>query len=238
MADNAPTGLRPADQLFPVPFHEDTLVLAAHNGEPYVVMRPVVESMGLNWKSQYDKLTEKFGSTVVIITTVAEDGKSREMLALPLRKFPGWLYSINPSKVAPEIAPKIVRYQDEVDEVLWKYWTEGYVARAGAKPISVAQKIALGNQRMKLLDALEKTTHPAKRRAIHDQLAATSTMMGLPVPPLEQIGRDIEPDQARELTEEEREFVWQLMQERRDEAHSRASAIARAALEGNDDASV
>lgn len=195
MAESQPNP-RPADQLFPVSFHEDTLVLAAHEGEPYVVMRPMAEAMGLNWKSQYDKLTEKFGSTVVIITTVAEDGRQREMVGLSLRKLPAWLYSINPNKVAPQLRDKIVRYQEECDEVLWRYWTEGYVARSGVKPPTVGQQIAASKLRLKLLDELERETHPEKRRAIHGQLAWASRVMGLPVPAMEKIGRDIDPDEA------------------------------------------
>lgn len=101
-----------------VTFDTDTLILAEHNHQPYVAMRPLVTAMGLDWRSQYVKLMEKFGSTVVEITTVAEDGKLRGMVCLPLRKLPGWLYSINPGKVSQELRPKIEHYQNECDEVL------------------------------------------------------------------------------------------------------------------------
>ncbi|MDD3676522.1 phage antirepressor N-terminal domain-containing protein [Thauera propionica] len=188
------------DRLLPVAFHEDTVVLADHGGEPHVVMRPIVENMGLNWKSQYDKLTDKFGSTVVIITTVAEDGRQREMISLPLRKLAAWLYSINPNKVAPSLKDKIVRYQEECDEVLWQYWTTGYVVREGVKPPTVSQQLGAHRLRLKLLDVLEAETHPEKRRAIHDQLAHVSTMIGVPTPALEKLGRDIDPDEAPWVT--------------------------------------
>ncbi len=111
-----------AGSLIPVVFGDDTLVLADQNGQPYVVMRPLVSAMGLNWASQFVKITDKFGSTVVEIATVAEDGKPRTMICLPLRKLPGWLYSINPGKVAPALRAKIVRFQEECDEVLWRHW--------------------------------------------------------------------------------------------------------------------
>lgn len=119
------------DTLYPVKFHEDLLVLASHNGEPHVVMRPVVDNLGLAWAPQYTKMVDKFGATVTIIVTVGEDGRRRDMIALPLRKFPGWLYSINPSKVSPDLRENIIRYQDECDEVLWRYWTEGVAVKPG-----------------------------------------------------------------------------------------------------------
>lgn len=116
-----------AGQLVPVAFQGQTLVLADHNGQPYVVMRALVTAMGLDWRSQYVKLTEKFGATVVEITTVAEDGKLRPMTCLPLRKLPGWLYSLNPGKLSADLRPKVRRYQDECDEVLWQHWSRTYV---------------------------------------------------------------------------------------------------------------
>jgi hypothetical protein len=88
-------------------------------------MRPVVEGMGLDWKSQYVKLVadlERF--SVVEITTVASDGKNREMVCLPLRRLFGWLMTISPNKVKPVLRQKIIQYQRECDDVLWKYWSK------------------------------------------------------------------------------------------------------------------
>ena len=106
-------------QLIPVLFGPDTLILVEHNAQPYVVMKPLVLAMGLDWRSQHVKITDKFQATMVEITTVADDGKPRSMICLPLRKLPGWLYSINPGKLAPALRPTVVRYQEESDEVLW-----------------------------------------------------------------------------------------------------------------------
>lgn len=111
-------------QLLPVLFHEDTLILVEHNAQPFVVMRPLVTAMGLDWASQFVKMGQKFGSVVVEITTTGADGKRYSMFCLPLRKLPGWLYSLNPGKVAPALRGKIVRYQNECDEVLWRHWTQ------------------------------------------------------------------------------------------------------------------
>ena len=55
--------------------------------------------------------------------TVAEDGKSREMLTIPLRRLWSWLSGITASKVKPEIRPILERYQAECDEVLEAHWT-------------------------------------------------------------------------------------------------------------------
>lgn len=73
---------------------------------------------------------------------------------------------------------------------------EGRIVPMQGKPATVSQQIALSGQRLKLVDRLEAETHPEKRRAIHAQLAWSSRMMGLPVPALEKLGRDIDPDEA------------------------------------------
>lgn len=106
-----------------VDFHQDKLMLVKYNGEPYVPMKPIVENMGLDWSSQYIKLKQRFGSTIVEIAIVAKDGKMREMTCLPLRKLFGWLMMIMPNKVKPSLRDKIIQYQNECDDVLWQYWT-------------------------------------------------------------------------------------------------------------------
>lgn len=151
------------DQLIPVPFYSDTLVLVDHEGVPFVAMRPIAENMGLDWATQFRKMMEKFKSTVGIMTTVAEDGKQREMICLPLRKLPAWLYSINRSKVKPELREKIARYQDECDDALWDYWTKGSATRPGARPPSISQQLSAHGIRLRLLDKIETETRSHAR---------------------------------------------------------------------------
>ena len=109
-----------------VSFRSTELMLLDRGGDPYVPMKPVVEGIGLNWKSQHAKLSSsRFASTMVEITIVAADGKTRGMSCLPLRKLPGWLMTLYPNKVRPEIRAQVVAYQDECDDVLWVHWLRG-----------------------------------------------------------------------------------------------------------------
>ncbi|EBN0072893.1 phage antirepressor Ant [Salmonella enterica subsp. enterica serovar Virchow] len=112
-----------------VPFHGDSLYVVNYNGQPYVPMKPIVEGMGMDWASQFTKLKQRFKSTIAEITMVAEDGKSRNMLCIALRKLSGWLHTISPNKVKPEIRDKVIRYQEECDDVLYEYWTTGEVKK-------------------------------------------------------------------------------------------------------------
>ena len=108
-----------------VPFHNAELYLVEFNGQPYTAMRPIVESMGLDWKAQLVKIKQRFNSVVGEITTTGKDGKQYKMLCLPLKKLFGWLMTISPNKVKPELRDTVIKYQEECDDVLWDYWTKG-----------------------------------------------------------------------------------------------------------------
>nr|WP_180558848.1 phage antirepressor N-terminal domain-containing protein [Arsenophonus endosymbiont of Apis mellifera] len=112
-----------------VSFYGDDLYVVNYNNEPYVPMKPIVEGMGLDWKSQFVKIKQRFKSTMVEITMVAGDGKERSMICLALRKLAGWLSTISPNKVKAEIRDKVVRYQDKCDDVLYEYWMTGEVRK-------------------------------------------------------------------------------------------------------------
>ena len=52
-------------------------------------------------------------------------GGEQDTLFLHKPKFFMWLYSINPDKVADNIRPRLVKYQDEVEVAIDRYFTQG-----------------------------------------------------------------------------------------------------------------
>lgn len=112
--------------LLPVPFHGKTLYVVDQDGEPFTPMKPIVEGMGLNWDSQLDKVRANKARWGVAIIAIPSRGGKQETLCIPLRKLPGWLATIHPSKVRPEIRERIETYQRECDDALWAYWTQGH----------------------------------------------------------------------------------------------------------------
>jgi len=118
-------------QQMAVPFHNANLSIVNYDGQPYVPMKPIVEGMGLDWKSQFVKLKQRFAQGMVEITIPTNSG-FQTMLCLLLRKLPAWLYSIHANKVKPELRDTVIMYQNECDDVLWEYWTGKLNARQQA----------------------------------------------------------------------------------------------------------
>ena len=125
-----------------VPFHGTELFIIEHNGQPYTPMKPIVDGMGLDWKSQFVKLKQRFAQGMVEIT-IPTKGGLQEMVCFPVRKLFGWLMTISPNKIPnPETRAKVIMYQNECDDVLWDYWTKGQAINTRFT-ISPAQQCAL-----------------------------------------------------------------------------------------------
>ncbi|MDC9599003.1 phage antirepressor N-terminal domain-containing protein [Xenorhabdus sp. XENO-2] len=125
--------LKESSNTINVPFHGTDLYVVNYNGEPYVPMKPIVEGMGLAWGAQFVKLKQRFSKGVSEIEIPTKTG-NQDMTCLALRKLAGWLATISPNKVKASIREKVIRYQDECDDVLYEYWTTGEVkAKAPVK---------------------------------------------------------------------------------------------------------
>ena len=130
-----------------VPFHGAELYVVNHNGEPYTPMKPIVEGMGMDWASQFTKIKQRFKTSIVKITMqLPGDEQCREIICLALRKLAGWLQTISPNKVRPEIRDKVIQYQEECDDVLYEYWTKGHVVNPRKAKKALPGKITTEQQ--------------------------------------------------------------------------------------------
>ncbi|WNJ77744.1 phage antirepressor N-terminal domain-containing protein [Cedecea neteri] len=139
-----------------VSFHGSKLFVVNHNGEPLVPMRPIVEGMGMVWSAQFVKLKQRFATCVAEIETqLPGDNQRRKVTCLPLRKLAGWLQTISPNKVKPEIRDRVIQYQNECDDVLYEYWTTGQVTRKDDKP-ATKSKLSTAKQLTPLRQTAER----------------------------------------------------------------------------------
>jgi hypothetical protein len=134
-----------AAQLISVNFHDQSLAATVLKGKPYVAIRPICENIGLTWHGQYERIKRHpvLNSSVRMTRTVAEDGKQREMIMLPLNYLNGWLFGIDAARVKPELKDRLIAYQRECFDVLADYFmpqTHGLAALPEAQTITRAQQ--------------------------------------------------------------------------------------------------
>ncbi|MFK5289052.1 phage antirepressor N-terminal domain-containing protein, partial [Glaesserella parasuis] len=93
------------------------MLLVEHDEQPYVVMKTITESIGLSWQGQHEKLVEHFGKGIKEIL-IPTNGGLQLMICMNLRKFPAWLYSLQPKKVSDPIKrAKIISFKEECDYI-------------------------------------------------------------------------------------------------------------------------
>lgn len=81
-------------------------------------VRRVCEALDIDLNRQIQKLRGKKWATVDTVSTVAEDGKIREQVVIPLKSLPMWMATIEPRRVHPDVRAKLERYQQQVHDVL------------------------------------------------------------------------------------------------------------------------
>jgi len=109
---------------------EITGVLIEREGRPaewYVPLRPLTAFLGLTWPPQYTRTKNDpvlgpalLSVTIIITETPAQGRGRRDLLCLPLRYLPGWLFGINVGKVKPALADKITLYRRDCFDLLWQ----------------------------------------------------------------------------------------------------------------------
>ena len=90
----------------------------------FVSVRKICENIGLSGiNDQYKKIQadETFNSQFKYIEI---NGISQRVLCIPYDKINGWLFTINPNRVKPEVRQKLISYKNECFNVLYTYFTK------------------------------------------------------------------------------------------------------------------
>lgn len=132
-----------------VEFYGDQLLAAQlADGTILVPIRPICTALGLTWSSQFMRLQRDpvLAPTIRSVLIMRTDRGEREMVALPLKLLPGWLFGIQASRVKSALREKIVRYQQDCYEVLWNAFKGDILpappAPSGASGAALALEIA------------------------------------------------------------------------------------------------
>lgn len=114
-----------------ISFNNQSLVTFEQDGVHYTAMKPICENIGLSWHAQFERMNrdEILSQCILIIRMVAEDGKNREMICLPIEYLNGWLFGIDINRCKPEIRETLIKYKKECYQALHDYWFKGKAER-------------------------------------------------------------------------------------------------------------
>ncbi|MDG6366522.1 phage antirepressor N-terminal domain-containing protein [Glaesserella parasuis] len=114
-----------------ISFNNQALITFEQNGTRYTAMKPICENIGLAWEPQLLRIKRDdiLSSTMIITIIVAEDGKNREMVCLPIEYLNGWLFGIDIKRCKPEIRETLIKYKKECYQALHDYWFNGKAER-------------------------------------------------------------------------------------------------------------
>lgn len=103
-----------------VQFNDQSLLATVVNDIPHVALKPICENLGVDWEAQRKRIERHpvLNSTASMIKAVAQDGKLREMLMIPIEYLNGWLFGIDANRVNANAKDAVIKYQRECFKVL------------------------------------------------------------------------------------------------------------------------
>lgn len=89
-----------------------------------VPIKPICEALGVDNEGQRQRIERDEILTSVAFMTKAtgKDGKTYDMIALPIKYVFGWLFTIDLSRVNPNIRDIVVKYKRECYETLYNHF--------------------------------------------------------------------------------------------------------------------
>lgn len=140
----------------------DIYAVSDENHNLFVPVKPICDALNIAVEGQREKIqTDEILSSVAMLSmATGADGKSYEMLMLPLKFIYGWLFTINPKNVAPSAKENVIRYRRECYEVLYDHFAR--TIRQHHEEISAELRAV---EALKSAILAEKQAHAARREA-------------------------------------------------------------------------
>ena len=112
-------------KIITVDFRGDTLFAFECDDGIYVALKPIVDSMGLNWEPQRQRVHRDaiLAEGTIIMKAPSAGGGAQDTLCLKLELVNGWLFTIDDSRIkAPETRERVLTYKRECYGVLFRHF--------------------------------------------------------------------------------------------------------------------
>lgn len=138
------------------------------NGQVYIPVKPICQAIGVQFEAQYHRISRHYilSSTMSTVDIVAADGKTREMICLPLEYVYGWLFTIDANQVIEDRRETVAKYQRECYEILYRHFSGSLRRRVEENEAEITALKAVNDAILKVKDA------KAEQRKAEENLAA------------------------------------------------------------------
>lgn len=172
-----------------VPFGERQILTVHNDDGVFVVMKPVVEALGLNWAGQHQRIARHPSiAKGICVTHIPSGGGAQEAAALKLEHFHAWLVTLHPDRIADaDRRAVIIEYQERAFRAVFEHFHGPIGQTPPALPAS--QRIAMQNQVLRLVKQLQASRHKVERQMMHDMLGGLCRELDLPTPALDRLGQ-------------------------------------------------
>lgn len=170
-----------------IPFHGTQIVAERHDGKQWVAIRPVCDSLGLDYSSQLKRLKRQPWTCMVVMTTqLPGDTQRRDVVFVDRRTFTMWLATISTSRIKnPELRDLLSAYQCEAADALDRYFNEGGAINPRATEHQTNALLFQARAQMELCQAAKGLIHPdhleARALAILDRATGEHTEPANPI---------------------------------------------------------
>jgi len=106
--------------------NSQNILVITEGNEKFVAIKPICEALGVKYDTQIEKINndEILSQLTPLRGATGADGKTYEMRVIPLRFVFGWLFTINPKNVKPEVKDQIIAYRMECYNALFDMFTK------------------------------------------------------------------------------------------------------------------
>lgn len=117
-----------------MPFHGTEVIAVDADGQPHIVLKPALETIGVDFSTQRAKLVRRSWACVgQRPMQLPGDTQSRLHMTVDVRTFLMLLATIDENRVPEDVRPLLVAYQREVADVIESYWTKGAAVQPGVE---------------------------------------------------------------------------------------------------------
>jgi phage antirepressor YoqD-like protein len=154
---NLPAEGAPRAECILVPFMNGHIPAVLIDDEPWVILKPIVDEMGIGWAPQYTKLcagqVEGWACVTLAITRLPGDDRARQVVTVSLDTFTTWLAGLQVGRVADSAKRTVADYKREAGRVLRNHFFGKANAFAAEIPKNFADALELAAKQQRAIEA-------------------------------------------------------------------------------------